>query len=184
MESKDVILVDTADNPVGKLEKMQAHRTADLHRAFSVFIFTGKGDWLLQQRADHKYHSGGLWTNTCCSHPEPGQETMEAALNRLQEEMGIQCKLLPLYSFIYKAPLDHGLTEHEYDHVFAGISDSLPVINPDEVKNWRHITFEKLDHEIMHQPESFTAWFRIAYKRVQKEFIQNFAKWEQQLSSP
>jgi isopentenyl-diphosphate Delta-isomerase len=183
MSTKQVILVDTSDRERGAMEKMQAHREAELHRAFSIFIFNSKGEWLLQQRADHKYHSGGLWTNTCCSHPAPGEALNLSASWRLKEEMGLECQLHPLFSFVYRASLDHGLIEHEYDHVMAGLSDELPSINPEEVKDWRYVSYTDLSSDIADQPDKYTAWFRLAHQRVHNEFILNFAKWQQQLFS-
>ena len=134
---EEVILVDSNDVELGTMEKMEAHRNGGrLHRAFSVFVFNTKGELLLQRRAHHKYHSGGLLTNTCCSHPRPGETVIEAGNRRLREEMGMECKLVELFSFEYKADLDSGMTEWELDHVLIGLSDVEPVINLEEVDEY------------------------------------------------
>ncbi len=164
-----VILVDKNDNETGRMEKMEAHKKALLHRAISVFIFTTKGEWLLQRRALDKYHSNGLWTNTCCSHPFPGETSLGAANRRLKEEMGMESELQEIFSFIYKEPLDNRLTEHEYDHVFVGITDETPVINPSEVNQWKYINFNELKIEIETEPEKYTVWFRMIFERVNNE---------------
>jgi isopentenyl-diphosphate delta-isomerase len=156
----EVILVDEADHELGTAPKLQAHRDGLLHRAFSVFLFNSRGELLLQRRADGKYHSGGLWTNTCCSHPRPGEETAAAARRRLQEEMGLATPLLPVFDFTYRAELDDGLSEHEYDHVFVGRTDQDPQPDPDEVAGWRWASIADVLDEMRRQPERFTAWFR------------------------
>jgi isopentenyl-diphosphate Delta-isomerase len=171
VEETYVILVDNNDNQVGIMEKMEAHRKALLHRAISVFIINSKGEWMLQKRAADKYHSSGLWTNTCCTHPAPGETDMESANRRLDEEMGLKCELKKLFSFIYKEKLDNELTEHEYDHVFLGISDSNPVINTDEVVEWKCISFEDLHDDIMLNPENYTYWFKKIYKDVNDHIL-------------
>ena len=132
----NVILVDTKDNQTGISEKLEAHKKGLLHRAFSIFLFNDQDQLLLQKRADEKYHSGGLWTNTCCSHPSPGEFLIKSAQNRLKEEMGISTSLSPLFSFIYKAEFDNGLIEHELDHVFIGTFNANPLPNPEEVGEW------------------------------------------------
>jgi isopentenyl-diphosphate Delta-isomerase len=167
-EMKDpfVILVDENDNETGTLEKMEAHRSALLHRALSVFIISTGGEWILQRRAMNKYHSNGLWTNTCCSHPYPGETCLEAAHRRLKEEMGMQSELKEVFHFIYKEKLDNDLWEHELDHVFIGISNDLPVINPLEVLEWRAVLFDEIEREMSSNPESFTFWFRHIYRQV------------------
>jgi isopentenyl-diphosphate Delta-isomerase len=167
-----VILVDINDQETGTMEKMEAHRKALLHRAISVFITNSKGEWLLQRRALDKYHSKGLWTNTCCSHPFPGETVMEAALRRLQEEMGMECPLQHLFSFIYKKKLDTELTEHELDHVDHGITDKTPAINDKEVMEWKYISFTDLLTDIKLYPGKYTAWFRKIFERVQQQLIQ------------
>ncbi len=166
MIENNVILVDTADNETGVMEKMEAHRKALLHRAISVFIFNSKGEWLLQKRALDKYHSGGLWTNTCCSHPFPGESNLAASNRRLSEEMGINANLKELFSFIYQEKLDHDLTEHELDHVFFGISDELPQINTEEVMDWKYVSYFKLYKDIQSNPQNYTVWFRKIVERV------------------
>ncbi len=161
-----VILVDKDDNQIGVMEKMKAHEKAILHRAFSVFIFNSKNELMLQQRAFDKYHSPGLWTNTCCSHPRPGETTIDAAHRRLAEEMGFDCDFSEAFSFIYKAPFSNNLTEHEFDHVFTGVSDQLPIINPEEVAAYRMVSPDIIAGEMLHNPEQFTVWFRIAFERL------------------
>ena len=165
--SKDyVILVDDHDNELGIMEKMEAHRKALMHRAISVFICNTKGEWLIQRRALGKYHSSGLWTNTCCSHPFPDESNLEAAHRRLYEEMGMESELNKVYSFTYIEKLDNELTEHEYDHVFVGITDAQPEINTNEVLEWKYISYEALLEEIEKYPEQFTVWFKKIYKNI------------------
>jgi isopentenyl-diphosphate delta-isomerase len=161
-----VILVDEHDNAIGTMEKQQAHVEGLLHRAFSVFIFNSEKKLLLQKRASSKYHCGGLWTNTCCSHPRENENTLEAANRRLHEEMGLQCSLTPLFTFSYKTEFDNGLTEHEIDHVFFGSTDEMPKINSLEVEDYRYIGIEELQLEIKESPQHFTTWFLIALNRV------------------
>jgi len=169
MSKIDVILVDKQDNEIGLMEKMEAHEKGKLHRAFSVFIFNSKNELMLQQRADHKYHSAGLWTNTCCSHPLPGEDLLDAASRRLIEEMGFKCELHKLFDFIYRAELDQDLIEHEFDHVFVGFYDDEPVINREEVKDWKWINENKIIADIYQSPDMYTAWFKIAMPMVKKE---------------
>ncbi|MCE2741768.1 MAG: isopentenyl-diphosphate Delta-isomerase [Sphingobacteriales bacterium] len=161
MMQEMVILVDEHDNEIGLMEKQEAHVKALLHRAFSVMVFNDKGEMLLQQRALSKYHSGGLWTNTCCSHPRQGETTEQAAHRRLQEEMGFDCELKLHQTFIYKAPFDNGLTEHELDHVFIGTYNQDPHINPEEVNDFHWISLSELDQQLRNQPEKFTVWFKM-----------------------
>jgi isopentenyl-diphosphate delta-isomerase len=165
-----LILVDEKDRQWGKLEKLMVHQLGLLHRAFSVFIFNSKGELLLQQRADEKYHSGGLWTNTCCSHPQFGEELSTAIERRLMEEMGMCCKTEFAFSFIYNAEFINGLTEHEFDHVYFGLSDDLPVLEKSEVKNYRYITLENLEQEILNQPELYTEWIKLCLPMVKNHF--------------
>ena len=167
-----VILVDKNDKEVGQLEKMEAHRKALLHRAISVFICNTKGEWLLQRRAFDKYHSNGLWTNTCCSHPFPGETSLEAAKRRLAEEMGLQANLKEIFWFTYKEPLDNELTEHELDHVFVGVTDKLPVINTDEVNEWKYIGFDELKTDIANDPEKYTVWFKMIFEEVNRNMLE------------
>lgn len=166
MQEEKVILVDEQDKPIGTMDKLEVHQKGLLHRAFSVFIFNDKGELLLQRRALSKYHSAGLWTNTCCSHPRPYEETLAAANRRLREEMGMDTILMHKTSFIYKTPFDNGLTEHEFDHVFIGQSNEDPIINPEEVDSFKWLSLEKVKEEIQNDPENFTSWFRIAIERV------------------
>ncbi len=164
MQTERVILVDERDQPLGTMEKMEAHRQGLLHRAISVFIFNREGRLLLQQRALHKYHSGGLWTNTCCSHPSPGEETSAAAHRRLREEMGLETPLHFAFTFLYHAPFDNGLVEHELDHVFIGRTDQIPTVNPEEVADYRWVSMAEIEREIQADPEAYTAWFKLIYK--------------------
>jgi isopentenyl-diphosphate delta-isomerase len=161
-----VVLVDEQDNPIGKMEKQQAHIEGLLHRAFSIFIFNSEKKLLLQKRASSKYHCGGLWTNSCCSHPRENENIQDAANRRLAEEMGMQCSLKPIFTFMYRAEFDNGLIEHEFDHVFFGESDQNPKINPEEVETYRYIAMEDLQQEVKEFPQNFTPWFIIALERV------------------
>jgi isopentenyl-diphosphate Delta-isomerase len=166
MAFESVILVDSADRETGTMEKIEAHRKGVLHRAFSVFITDSSGMLLLQQRAAHKYHSPGLWTNTVCSHPRPGESIHEAADRRLHEEMGLSCEMKQSFTFIYKAEFDNGLTEHELDHVLVGVCDDKPVPNPGEVDGYKYADLDFLSDDIESNPDDYTVWFRIAYPRV------------------
>lgn len=165
-----VILVDENDHEKGVMEKLQAHIEAKLHRAFSVFIFNNQGQLILQQRAFSKYHSPGLWTNTCCSHPRPGELTADAAHRRMIEEMGFDCEFEEVFGFVYKAKFENNLTEHEFDHVFIGTSEKLPQPNPEEVESTRFATIEEIRSEMEQDPENFTVWFRIAFDKVEEYF--------------
>lgn len=168
-------MVDKNDNETGTMEKMEVHQKGLLHRAFSVFIINSEGKVLLQKRAEDKYHSPGLWTNTCCSHPRPGETVEQAALRRLEEEMGIKCTLSRSFSFIYKAGFDNGLTEHEFDHVFLGMCDDLPSPSREEVSDYYYADFGGLDDDISANPDNYTVWFRIAWPRV-KEKLSKFSQ--------
>ncbi|MDE1207504.1 isopentenyl-diphosphate Delta-isomerase [Tenacibaculum larymnensis] len=161
---EQVILVDQQDNPIGLMEKIEAHEKALLHRAFSVFVFNDKSELMLQQRAAEKYHSPLLWTNTCCSHQRDGESNIEAGKRRLQEEMGFSCELEEVFSFIYKAPFDNGLTEHEYDHVMIGRFNDEPIVNPEEVASYKWMPLEEVKNDIENHPEEYTAWFKIIFK--------------------
>ena len=167
----EVILVDINDTPVGSMDKIEAHRKALLHRAFSVFIFNSKGEMLLQQRADKKYHSGGLWTNACCSHHAPGEDTLSAASRRLKEELGFTTPLVKAFTFSYRTDFENGLTENEFDHVFTGVYDGRIVADRDEVKNYQYLPLEEIEKSITDEPGKFTSWFVIAFPRI-KRFIQ------------
>jgi isopentenyl-diphosphate delta-isomerase len=163
---QQVVLVDEHDNEVGVMEKMEAHQKALLHRAFSVFVFNAKGEMLLQQRALSKYHSGGLWTNTCCSHPYPGESVADAAARRLHEELGFTTPLHKAFSFVYKAAFDNGLTEHEFDHVFVGEYEGTINPNQAEVGDYCYRSPDAIASDMELRPELYTAWFRIAFPRV------------------
>ena len=163
MEEK-VILVDEQDNQIGLMPKMEAHEKAFLHRAFSVFIFNDCGELMLQQRAAHKYHSPLLWTNTCCSHQRDGESNIEAGMRRLSEEMGFSTPLKEVFSFIYKAPFDNGLTEYELDHVMIGNFNSEPTINSEEVASYKWMSLEAVKKDIEVHPSLYTAWFKIIFK--------------------
>ena len=163
---EEVILVNEQDQQIGIMEKMAAHIVPRLHRAFSIFIFNSKGELLLQQRALSKYHSPGLWTNTCCSHPRQGETLENATARRLQEEMGLTCDMHEVFTFIYKAPVGLGLTEHEFDHVFFGQSDDTPVINTDEVASWKYMSLDAIADEMKVHPELYTEWFKISFNEV------------------
>jgi isopentenyl-diphosphate Delta-isomerase len=163
----DVILVDEHDVQTGTMEKMEVHQKALLHRAFSVFVFNEKGEMLLHKRADKKYHSGGLWTNACCSHPKPGEETLAAAKIRLQEEMGFDAELKKAFDFIYKAPFENGLTEHEFDHVFIGRYDGDIIPNTEEVSDYCFKPVEEIKNSIQSHPQKYTEWFKIAFPKME-----------------
>lgn len=165
-----VILVNEDDQEIGLMEKMEAHQKAALHRAFSVFLFNSRGEMLLQQRAFSKYHTPGLWSNACCSHPRKSESTLDAAIRRLDEEMGLKCEINEIFSFIYKADVSQGLIEHEVDHVFVGITDLVPVINRNEVESFRYQHPDSLKEEMEAHPERFTAWFKIAFDRTYEYF--------------
>ncbi len=162
---EQVILVDENDTPVGLMEKIEAHEKALLHRAFSVFIFNKKGELMLQQRAGSKYHSPLLWTNTCCSHQREGETNIEAGKRRLQEEMGFSTDLKEVFSFIYKAPFDNGLTEHELDHVMIGFYDDAPKLNKEEAEAYKWMPLEDVKKDIEENPQLYTAWFKIIFKK-------------------
>ena len=162
---EQVVLVDEKDNPIGLMEKMEAHEKALLHRAFSVFIFNSKGELMLQQRAASKYHSPLLWTNTCCSHQRDGETNLEAGKRRLEEEMGFVTEIKEVFSFIYKAPFDNGLTEHELDHVMVGSFEDAPNINKEEVESYKWMTLEDVKSDIENNPEIYTAWFKIIFDK-------------------
>jgi isopentenyl-diphosphate Delta-isomerase len=165
-----VVLVDEDDRELGVMEKIEAHQKALLHRAFSVFIFNGKNEMLLQQRAFTKYHSSGLWSNACCSHPRPNENPHDAAIRRLEEEMGFTTELNKAFSFVYKTNFDNGLTEHEYDHVFLGQYESEIRFNTDEVNDYCFKKIEEIEEEMKLFSDKYTSWFQIAFPRV-KEYV-------------
>ncbi len=165
MDKEYVILVNESDEEIGLMEKIEAHQKALLHRAFSVFIFNEKKELMLQQRAVSKYHSPGLWTNTCCSHQRKGESNLEAGVRRLQEEMGFTTPLHEKTSFIYKAPFDNGLTEHELDHVLVGYYNESPKINKEEVESWKWMPLETVKEDLIKRPKQYTAWFKIIFDK-------------------
>ncbi len=170
-----VILVDENDRQLGLMEKIEAHEKALLHRAFSVFILNSDNQLMLQQRALTKYHSPGLWTNTCCSHQRDGEATIDAAKRRLQEEMGFVTALTEKFSFIYKASFDNGLTEHEFDHVLVGYYEGVPLLNTDEAHDWKWMSIDAIKQDIIQDPNNYTPWFKIIFDKFYQEihtFIQ------------
>src|SRR5688572_14570569 len=174
MQEQQVILVNGSDQPEGVAGKMEAHRNGLLHRAFSVFIFSSKGEMLLQQRALDKYHSGGLWTNACCSHPFPGEATADAAKRRLMDEMGVETELEHIGELVYNISLDNGLSEHEYDHLYAGQFDGSVRINKKEVMDYAFEDMNKLRDSLKTHPKQFTAWFHLAFPKIEDWWMQNY----------
>ena len=160
-KEEKVILVDENDKETGAAGKLEAHRKAFLHRAFSLFVFNSRGDLLLQRRAQAKYHSAGLWANACCSHPRPGKRLEDEAHRKLKQELGFDCALEERFSFVYKAELDNGLSEHEYDHVFAGTFDGRPKPNPEEVEEYAWVSLASIRKDVKMNPEKYASWFRI-----------------------
>lgn len=158
---------------IGLLDKTTVHKTGVLHRAFSVFIFNSMGFMMLQQRAMSKYHSPGLWSNTCCSHPRKGEKTMEACSRRLIEEMGLKCTLSFAFSFTYRAQLENGLIENEFDHVYFGYTDRIPKPDPQEVMDWKYISIKELQKDISARPENYTEWLKICFAKVVEHFNAN-----------
>lgn len=165
MKEEQVILVNELDEQIGLMPKMEAHEKALLHRAFSVFIFNDKNELMLQQRALNKYHSPGLWTNTCCSHQREGESNIEAGTRRLQEEMGFTTDLRDTISFIYKAPFDNGLTEHEFDHILLGHYNEEPKLNKEEAHAYKWVSLDEVKKDINTNPEIYTAWFKIIFDK-------------------
>lgn len=168
MTDQHILLVNEQDEPVGTMEKMETHRKGLLHRAFSVFIFDGKGRMLLQQRARQKYHGGGLWTNACCSHPYPEEVVAMAAIRRLQEELGFETKLEKLFDFIYRAEVENGLIEHELDHVFTGQFNGMIVPNSDEVADYTFMEMSEIGVSLQRHPHKFTTWFRLIFPKMEQ----------------
>ncbi|MFT4674088.1 MAG: isopentenyl-diphosphate delta-isomerase [Saprospiraceae bacterium] len=168
MVEEFVVLVDEKDKQIGLMPKMEAHEKGVLHRAFSVFILNESNELMLQQRALHKYHSPGLWTNTCCSHQRDGESNIEAGIRRLQEEMGFVADLKETTSFIYKAPFDNGLTEHEFDYILIGNYNEVPLINKDEVAAWKWMSLEAVKTDIEELPNQYTVWFKIIFEKFYK----------------
>lgn len=169
MSEELVVLVNEHDEPIGLMPKLEAHEKGVLHRAFSVFVFNEKEELMLQQRALSKYHSPGLWTNTCCSHQRDGEHSIEAGKRRLQEEMGFVCDLKESTSFIYKAPFDNGLTEHELDHILIGTFNEEPTINPEEVASWKWMSLGAIKKDMKETPEIYTAWFKIIFDKFYED---------------
>jgi len=167
-----VILVNRNNEEIGTMPKLEAHQKALLHRAFSVFVLNSKGEIMLQQRAAHKYHSPNLWTNTCCSHQLLGESNITAGKRRLLEEMGFQTELEELFSFIYKAPFENGLTEHEFDHVMIGYYENDPMINPEEVAAWKWMDPEAIKKDLKDNESHYTVWFRIIFQRLYDHLVQ------------
>jgi isopentenyl-diphosphate Delta-isomerase len=172
MIEEQVILVNENDEQIGLMPKLEAHEKAVLHRAFSVFILNSKNEIMLQQRAHHKYHSPLLWTNTCCSHQRAGESNIQAGTRRLQEEMGFATSIKELFYFIYKAPFDNGLTEHELDHVMIGYYNDEPKINIDEVESWKWMSIDAVKKDMEQKPEIYTVWFKIIFDEFY-HFIEN-----------
>ena len=173
MIEEKVILVDTNDNPIGLMNKLEAHEKAVLHRAFSVFILNDKNELMLQQRAQHKYHSPLLWTNTCCSHQRENETNIQAGTRRLLEEMGFETELKEMFHFIYKAPFDNGLTEHELDHVMIGYYNNMPDINKEEVESWKWMKIEYVKNDMITNPDQYTIWFKIIFEEFYHHFDEN-----------
>jgi len=166
LQREEVILVNENDISLGTMEKMEAHRKALLHRAFSVFIFNSKGEMLLQQRAPEKYHSAGLWTNACCSHPRPGEDTCDAAKRRLYEELGFKAPLEKIFAFTYRSEFENGLTEFEFDHVYTGTYDGIIHPNPAEVSDYGFRSIDGIRACLELEPQNFTSWFHLAFPLV------------------
>lgn len=166
MTKEYVVLVDENDNDIGVMEKLRAHQEGKLHRAFSIFIFNDKNEMLLQQRSLSKYHSAGLWANSCCSHPRPNETIKDAANRRLYEEMGMSCDLTIKTNFIYKSQFDNGLTEHELDYVLVGYSNQEPIINKDEVEHYKWQSLSLIKENIAANPHHFSFWFKLALEKV------------------
>ncbi len=174
MDNGQVILVDEKDNPVGVAEKMEAHQKGMLHRAFSIFIFNSKGEMLLQQRALKKYHSAGLWSNTCCSHPAPGEDIVAAAQKRLKEEMGFETPVKKIFDFIYNAEFANGLIEYEFDHVFAGEYDGTIEFNTNEVNDHCYKATAEIVEALQDHPQQYTVWFQLAFPKVMDWWKQHY----------
>ncbi|MDR9401288.1 MAG: isopentenyl-diphosphate Delta-isomerase [Psychroflexus sp.] len=170
---ENVLLVDEKDQLLGKMEKIEAHEKGLLHRAFSVFVYNDQNELLLQKRAESKYHTPGLWTNTCCSHQRENESNIEAGKRRLQEEMGFTTDLENQFSFIYKAPFSNGLTEHEYDHILIGYYNGQPKPNPEEVADWKWMSLDEIEKDLHQHPDRYTAWFKILSEKYLAELKNN-----------
>lgn len=178
MEAEEIILVNEKDEPIGVMEKIEAHKKGLLHRAFSIFIFNRNGEMLLQQRALNKYHSAGLWSNACCSHPRPGEDLEEAAHRRLKEEMGFDTRLEKIFDFVYEVKFDNGLTEHEFDHVFAGIYDGPVHYHKEEVMDVRFSSIEMVRDSLENEPVKYTEWFRLAFPKLREILPTQFSSFQ------
>lgn len=168
---EEVILVNAKDEAIGTMEKLKAHEEGVLHRAFSVLVYNSQGEILLQKRAQGKYHSGGLWTNACCSHPRPDEDCRDAAKRRLIEEIGIDAEPEFLYKFIYKANLDNDLIEHELDHVYTCTSDSAPQLNQHEAEDFKYISLPEMFKDMKNHPEQYTFWFKMISERLERDML-------------
>ena len=166
MEEELLVLVDAEDKEVGLMEKMEVHRCGLLHRAFSVLLYNEQGEMLLQQRALLKYHGGGLWTNACCSHPKPGEKLEDAVNRRLKEELGLTSDCRKIHHFIYRAELDNGLIEHEFDYIFVGLAKDTPQINEEEVADWKFVNVGLLKKDIQNYPQHYTPWFKLIMEQM------------------
>jgi isopentenyl-diphosphate delta-isomerase len=171
---QQVILVDENDNEIGVMEKMAAHETGSLHRAFSVFIFNSRGELLLQQRSGNKYHGALLWSNTCCSHPAPGEKTEKAAARRLKEELGFETPVNKIFDFVYRSPVENNLIEHEFDHVFAGEYEDVINPNPAEVASYRYASMIEIEHELNKTPGKFSSWLYIVFPRIKEWWAKHY----------
>jgi isopentenyl-diphosphate Delta-isomerase len=171
---QQVILVDERDQRLGEVGKMEAHEKGLLHRAFSIFIFNSRGEMLLQQRALSKYHSGGLWTNSCCSHPIPGEDNQSAALRRLKEEMGFETSIDKIFDFVYKAEFDNGLTEYEFDHVFVGEYEGPIIFNKDEVMDICYKPMDQISDSLQTHPQKYTRWFQLSFARIENWWAEHY----------
>ncbi|WAT03055.1 isopentenyl-diphosphate Delta-isomerase [Rouxiella chamberiensis] len=175
-QEETLILVDEQDNRVGTGPKLQVHLQGKLHRAFSVFVFNRQGQLMLQQRASGKYHSGGLWTNSCCGHPRPDEDNAQAATRRLYEEMGFTCTLTEVDRILYRVEVSDGLVEHEYNHTFMGVFDAAPVLNPEEAEGWQWISVADVFTAVEQAPQDFTAWFKVILAHFGQPVIQGWAQ--------
>lgn len=175
-QEETLILVDEQDNNVGVGPKMQVHLQGALHRAFSVFIFDSQGRLMLQQRASGKYHSGGLWTNSCCGHPRVGESNLQASTRRLYEEMGFTCALSEVDQILYRVDVSNGLVENEYNHTFIGLFDALPALNPQEAEGWQWMTIDDVFKAVEQNPAQFTAWFKAILAHFGQQTIQRWAQ--------
>jgi isopentenyl-diphosphate Delta-isomerase len=180
---EEVVLVDENDRPVGRAEKLEAHSTPKLHRAFSVFVFDSSGRLLLQKRAKAKYHSGGLWSNTCCSHPRPGESVASAARRRLREEMGFDCEVTKVFDLVYYAELDNNLFEYEYDHVFVGRYDGSPGPDAGEVEDWKWVEVEALAEDLRERPRDYSYWLKASFGELLRKLSSQTAAAASEASS-